>query len=176
MTEPDLSFIKSDIDLSELAGIPDPGPKQQDSVKSSSVDNAKVSAASEFNVNAPAAQLRTDMPSSSQQGAAPPPETAATTVQPAAATNEEVAAVEQQNVLLVKDDPAFAKYFRMIKLGIVEPAVKQKMQQEGFDPALLDTPNAPSPNSAKASDPTNAALSQADDSDSSSVSSFSDSD
>ncbi|EPB65310.1 hypothetical protein ANCCEY_15627, partial [Ancylostoma ceylanicum] len=159
-----------------LAGIPDPGPKQQDSLKSSSGDNTKVSAASEFNVNAPSAHLRTDMPSSSQQSAAPAPEAAAATVQPPAAASAEAAAVEQQNVLLVKDDPAFAKYFKMLKLGIVEPAVKQKMQQEGFDPALLDTPNAPSPNSAKASDPMNSALSQADDSDSSSVSSFSDSD
>ncbi|KIH50702.1 hypothetical protein ANCDUO_19216, partial [Ancylostoma duodenale] len=146
MTEPDLSFIKSDIDLSEvaplnrrrivafvncyilkmtdflndfanraeglileserqlhavdiklqlleakLAGIPDPGAKQQDSQNSSSVGNAK-------------------------QSVAAAPVTAATSVQPPAPANPELAAVEQENVLLVKDDPAFAKYFRMLKL------------------------------------------------------------
>ncbi|EYC06382.1 hypothetical protein Y032_0076g1031 [Ancylostoma ceylanicum] len=264
MTEPDLSFIKSDIDLSEvaplnrrrvvafvncyilrmtdflndfanraerlileserqlhavdiklqlleakLAGIPDPGPKQQDSLKSSSGDNTKVSAASEFNVNAPSAHLRTDMPSSSQQSAAPAPEAAAATVQPPAAASAEAAAVEQQNVLLVKDDPAFAKYFKMLKLGAVHAdsgclllpaaqnssATQQQTNRATMQSSLCPcprkprvvpllstsvcsslTPNAPSPNSAKASDPMNSALSQADDSDSSSVSSFSDSD
>ncbi|KAL6734096.1 hypothetical protein Aduo_004674 [Ancylostoma duodenale] len=231
MTEPDLSFIKSDIDLSEvaplnrrrivafvncyilkmtdflndfanraeglileserqlhavdiklqlleakLAGIPDPGAKQQDSQNSSSVGNAKISTASDFNVSASNAQSRPDPPSSSQQSVAAAPVTAATSVQPPAPANPELAAVEQENVLLVKDDPAFAKYFRMLKLGIVEPAIKQKMQSEGFDPSLLDNPNAPSPNPTKPSDPMNSALSQADDSDSSSVSSFSDSD
>ncbi|EYC06383.1 hypothetical protein Y032_0076g1031 [Ancylostoma ceylanicum] len=248
MTEPDLSFIKSDIDLSEvaplnrrrvvafvncyilrmtdflndfanraerlileserqlhavdiklqlleakLAGIPDPGPKQQDSLKSSSGDNTKVSAASEFNVNAPSAHLRTDMPSSSQQSAAPAPEAAAATVQPPAAASAEAAAVEQQNVLLVKDDPAFAKYFKMLKLN--SSATQQQTNRATMQSSLCPcprkprvvpllstsvcsslTPNAPSPNSAKASDPMNSALSQADDSDSSSVSSFSDSD
>ncbi|RCN44357.1 kinase domain protein [Ancylostoma caninum] len=98
MTEPDLSFIKSDIDLSE-------------------------------------------------QSVAAAPETAATSVQPPAPANAEVAAVEQENVLLVKDDPALAKYFKMLKLGIVEPAVKQKMQSEGFDPALLEIGNAMSTSS-----------------------------
>ncbi|RCN34042.1 hypothetical protein ANCCAN_20112, partial [Ancylostoma caninum] len=171
MTEPDLSFIKSDIDLSEvaplnrrrvvafvncyilkmtdflndfanrterlileserqlhavdiklqlleakLAGIPDPGAKQQDSVISSSAGNAKVSTASQLNVSASDAQSRPDAPSSSQQSVAAVPETAATSVQPPAPANAEVAAVEQENVLLVKDDPAFAKYFKMLKL------------------------------------------------------------
>ncbi|KAE9416847.1 hypothetical protein Angca_006566, partial [Angiostrongylus cantonensis] len=41
-------------------------------------------------------------------------------------------------VVLVKDDPAFTKYFRMLKLGVVEAAVKLKMQSEGVDPSLLE--------------------------------------
>ncbi|KIH48980.1 hypothetical protein ANCDUO_20946, partial [Ancylostoma duodenale] len=108
--------IKLQLLEAKLAGIPDPGGKQQDSLNNASAGNTKVSTASELNANVSAAQSRPDAPSSSQQGVAAAPETAATTVQPPAPANADVVAVEQESVLLVKDDPALAKYFRMLKL------------------------------------------------------------
>ena len=46
----------------------------------------------------------------------------------------------------VKDDPAFAKYFKMLKMHLPRGAVEQKMMAEGMNPAVLDDPEAPSPN------------------------------
>uniref|UniRef100_A0A0K0CU65 WASH_WAHD domain-containing protein n=1 Tax=Angiostrongylus cantonensis TaxID=6313 RepID=A0A0K0CU65_ANGCA len=79
-------------------------------------------------------------------------------------------------VVLVKDDPAFTKYFRMLKLGVVEAAVKLKMQSEGVDPSLLDQPYAPSPNTANSPPLSLNSDVRRGHSESSSVSSFSDSD
>lgn len=62
------------------------------------------------------------------------------------APTEENAADNEPAVLTVKDDPAFAKYFKMLKLGLPPSVVKHKMTMEGFDPALIDKPNEPSPN------------------------------
>jgi hypothetical protein len=46
----------------------------------------------------------------------------------------------------IKDDPRFAKYFKMVNFGVPKPVVCIKFQQEtGMDPALLDTPDAPAP-------------------------------
>lgn len=51
--------------------------------------------------------------------------------------------------LKLKDDPRYAKYFRMIKLHIPKMAVAAKMASEGLDPAILDLdssqPAPPSP-------------------------------
>nr|CDJ83681.1 Protein of unknown function DUF2360 domain containing protein [Haemonchus contortus] len=215
MNEPDLSFIKSDIDLSEvaplnrrrvvalvncyiykmidflnafanraehaileaerqlraadiklqlleakLASIPD---SAQDGTGQQSESARQMDASS-----APSVMDRMDVTSPQQSDtqeilqAAAPPEPSTELV---------IAANTPSNTLLVKDDPAFAKYFKMLKLGVVEPAVKLKMQSEGVDPSLLDNPNAPSPNVANATLPRNEPTK--DTSDTSSVSSFS---
>jgi hypothetical protein len=50
---------------------------------------------------------------------------------------------------LLKDDPMFSKYFKMLKMHLPADAVKQKMSAEGLDPTILDmdpeglSPNAP---------------------------------
>ena len=50
-------------------------------------------------------------------------------------------------VLLLKDDPKYSKYFKMLKMHLPPPAVKQKMSAEGLDPNVLDMdPESPSPN------------------------------
>ena len=49
-------------------------------------------------------------------------------------------------VLTVKEDPAFAKYFKMLSLGLPPPVVKHKMTMDGFDASIIDNPNDPSPN------------------------------
>ncbi|VDM42015.1 unnamed protein product [Toxocara canis] len=54
---------------------------------------------------------------------------------------------EQQphlSIVTVREDARYAKYFKMLRMGVVEAAVKQKMASEGVDPLLLDNPNAPS--------------------------------
>ena len=47
----------------------------------------------------------------------------------------------------LKDDPKFSKYFKMLKMHLPPPAVKQKMSAEGLDPSILDMdPEGLSPN------------------------------
>mmetsp|Transcript_8702 Transcript_8702/g.15547 ORF Transcript_8702/g.15547 Transcript_8702/m.15547 type:complete len:914 (+) Transcript_8702:160-2901(+) len=48
--------------------------------------------------------------------------------------------------MTVAEDPAFAKYFKMLKMGLPPPAVAQKMAMEGLDSQILNNPGAPSPN------------------------------
>ena len=46
----------------------------------------------------------------------------------------------------LKDDPVYAPYFKMLKVGLAKPVVAQKMQKDGLDPAVLDMdPNKPVP-------------------------------
>jgi len=50
--------------------------------------------------------------------------------------------------LALKDDPMFAKYFKMLKVGIPLPAVKQAMLKDELDPSILDGDfNKPAPRS-----------------------------
>ncbi|MCP9263893.1 hypothetical protein DINM_006902 [Dirofilaria immitis] len=49
---------------------------------------------------------------------------------------------EQNHSLHIRDDPRYAVYFKMLKMGVPECAVKQKMKSEGIDTALLQTPDA----------------------------------
>ncbi|TKR57387.1 hypothetical protein L596_030863 [Steinernema carpocapsae] len=39
-------------------------------------------------------------------------------------------------------DPSYIKYFKMLKMGVLEAAIKQKMIVEGIDPEILDNPDA----------------------------------
>ncbi|XP_064487933.1 WASH complex subunit 3-like [Ornithodoros turicata] len=50
----------------------------------------------------------------------------------------------------VSKDPRFAKYFKMLSVGIPLGAVQIKMKSEGVDPDILNDPNAPAPASATA--------------------------
>lgn len=72
-----------------------------------------------------------DAPSST-----PPPAPAAAAPPPAPAAP----------VITCEKDPAFAKYFKMLKMGVHPQAIKGKMTAEGLDPNVIDTPEAPSPN------------------------------
>lgn len=40
-----------------------------------------------------------------------------------------------------KDDYRYKKYFKMIQFGVPPAAIKIKIQAEGMDPDILDTPN-----------------------------------
>ncbi|KAI8043702.1 WASH complex subunit 3 [Drosophila gunungcola] len=39
------------------------------------------------------------------------------------------------------EDLRYRKFFKMVQVGVPPPAVKQKMQSEGLEPRLLDTPD-----------------------------------
>ena len=38
----------------------------------------------------------------------------------------------------LRDDPEFAKYFKMIKMGLPVGAVKNAFERDGLDPAIMD--------------------------------------
>ena len=40
--------------------------------------------------------------------------------------------------LAIQDDPKYTKYFKMLKVGLSPPAVKNKMTKDGVDPSILD--------------------------------------
>jgi len=68
----------------------------------------------------------------------------------------------------VSADPRYARFFKMVKMGVPEPAVKVKMTAEGIDPDILDDPDAPAPDAGEENED--------GDSSSSEASSFSDDD
>ncbi|RLN05669.1 hypothetical protein BBJ28_00014507, partial [Nothophytophthora sp. Chile5] len=49
-------------------------------------------------------------------------------------------------VTTVKEDPAYEKFFKLVKMGMPPEQVKMKMSAAGLNGDLLDTPDAPSPN------------------------------
>ncbi|KAK3525673.1 hypothetical protein QTP70_004317 [Hemibagrus guttatus] len=53
------------------------------------------------------------------------------------------------NVMTVAKDPRYARYLKMVQVGVPVMAIKNKMILEGLDPSLLDSPDAPVPDSSK---------------------------
>ncbi|KAJ3612465.1 hypothetical protein NHX12_020740 [Muraenolepis orangiensis] len=53
------------------------------------------------------------------------------------------------NVVTVARDPRYARYLKMVQVGVPAMAIKNKMVLEGLDPNLLDTPDAPVPDAGK---------------------------
>ncbi|XP_021060843.1 WASH complex subunit 3 isoform X2 [Mus pahari] len=51
-----------------------------------------------------------------------------------------------ENVLTVAKDPRYARYLKMVQVGVPVMAVRDKMISEGLDPELLGKPDAPVPN------------------------------
>ncbi|XP_063679082.1 WASH complex subunit 3-like [Bolinopsis microptera] len=45
----------------------------------------------------------------------------------------------------VSKDPRYAKYFKMVHMGIPPAALHSKMRMEGLDPIYLDNPDQPAP-------------------------------
>ncbi|XP_037099371.1 WASH complex subunit 3 [Syngnathus acus] len=52
---------------------------------------------------------------------------------------------EETNVMTVAKDPRYARYLKMVQVGVPVMAIRNKMSMEGLDPDLLDKPNAPVP-------------------------------
>ncbi|XP_018602620.1 WASH complex subunit 3 isoform X2 [Scleropages formosus] len=57
----------------------------------------------------------------------------------------------RENVMTVAKDPRYARYLKMVQVGVPVMAIKNKMILEGLDPSLLDTPDAPVPDGGKKS-------------------------
>ncbi|XP_033741720.1 WASH complex subunit 3-like [Pecten maximus] len=78
-----------------------------------------------------------------QQGVPPPPDV------------PEVAPVpveEEKPDNPVSKDPRYAKYFKMLQVGVPEAAIRPKMKMDGLNPDLLSTPDAPAPPAKKSDD------------------------
>ena len=60
-------------------------------------------------------------------------------------TAEPVPNASDQTVLAVSKDPRYAKFFKMVSVGVPKSAVKSKMTLENLNPDLLDIPDAPAP-------------------------------
>lgn len=72
----------------------------------------------------------------------PPPESAQLAPEPVAPQKAEAAA---ENVMTVAKDPRYARYLKMVQVGVPVMAIRNKMVLEGLDPNLLDSPDAPVP-------------------------------
>ncbi|OWZ19222.1 Formin like protein [Phytophthora megakarya] len=55
-------------------------------------------------------------------------------------------ATASSQVMTVKEDPAYEKFFKLVKMGMPPEQVKMKMSAAGLNADLLDAPDAPSPN------------------------------
>ncbi|KAM4038818.1 WASH complex subunit 3 isoform 2-T2 [Anomaloglossus baeobatrachus] len=53
--------------------------------------------------------------------------------------------VQAENVPTVAKDPRYARYLKMVQVGVPVMAIRNKMISEGLNPDLLETPNAPVP-------------------------------
>ncbi|XP_072045603.1 WASH complex subunit 3-like [Amphiura filiformis] len=63
----------------------------------------------------------------------------------AAANVPAIEAQPEAPAMTVSQDPRYAKYFKMVNMGVPANALKQKLLSEGLDPDYLDKPNAPAP-------------------------------
>lgn len=88
---------------------------------------------------AAASQSQADGPPA---GTLPPPEPTQSAPEAATTQKAEAAAV---NVMTVAKDPRYARYLKMVQVGVPVQAIRNKMTQENLDPNLLDTPDAPVP-------------------------------
>ncbi|NWW54301.1 WASC3 protein, partial [Pedionomus torquatus] len=53
--------------------------------------------------------------------------------------------VVTENVVTVAKDPRYARYLKMVQVGVPVLAIRNKMISEGLNPDLLETPDAPVP-------------------------------
>ncbi|KAL3883424.1 hypothetical protein ACJMK2_029689 [Sinanodonta woodiana] len=100
-----------------------------------------------------------------QSGPPPPPPASPVPMQIEKPAQEKVETPQNP----VSKDPRYMRFFKMLQVGVPETAVKLKMSAEGLDPNLLNNPDAPAPAADETKD-------DDENSDSSEVSSFSDSD
>ncbi|XP_034529969.1 WASH complex subunit 3 [Notolabrus celidotus] len=132
--------------LSSIPGLEDvtiDGPSQQQQQQQQQQQPAQA------NGPTTSIQSQANVPAAATAAAAalPPPQPVQTTPEPTITeTIEESAATE--NVMTVAKDPRYARYLKMVQVGVPVMAIRNKMVLEGLDPNLLDTPDAPMPDGA----------------------------
>lgn len=136
---------------------------------------ASIPGLEDVTVSTPAPAPSGSAASTSAQATAPPPppsDTPQTAAEgPPAPPTDQPAPEPEKPTMTVSKDPRYAKYFQMVKVGVPIPAIAPKMMAEGLDPSLLENPDAPAPEGARAP-----AEQDDSDDDMSSTSSFSDDD
>ncbi|KUF99192.1 Glycerol-3-phosphate dehydrogenase [Phytophthora nicotianae] len=70
-----------------------------------------------------------------------------------------------QSQVKVKDDPSYAKFFKLLSMGAPAESVKAKMKMAGLNPHLLDTPDATMPNANAPAEAAKATVKVKDDPD-----------
>lgn len=99
------------------------------------------------NVTAPTTTTPSTPQSSNDSQASAPVETPPVPETNSAAPEQEATnpTAEETPQMTVSQDPRYARFFKMIQVGVPVPAVKIKVAADGLNPDLLDTPNAPAP-------------------------------
>ncbi|CAN9508422.1 unnamed protein product [Ophioblennius macclurei] len=82
-------------------------------------------------------------------GPPPPPEPVQ---RPPEAARTEKPEPPAENVMTVAKDPRYARYLKMVQVGVPVMAIRNKMAMDGLDPNLLDTPDAVIPDAGDAGD------------------------
>ena len=95
---------------------------------------------------APASAPLPDLPDTSAESQAPPVAAAEVPVE------VPVQAPPAPAGPMVKDHPEYSKYFKMLKVGVPQVVIEGKMRENGLDPSLLETPDAPAPGGDVAAD------------------------
>ncbi|XP_047431179.1 WASH complex subunit 3 [Mugil cephalus] len=114
--------------LSSIPGLEDvtvDGLSQQATTQT----NGPVSSTSQSQTGGPAAGTHPEPAQSSAPEAEPTPK----------------AEAPAENVMTVAKDPRYARYLKMVQVGVPVMAIKNKMIMDGLDPNLLDTPDASVP-------------------------------
>ncbi|XP_067392265.1 WASH complex subunit 3 isoform X2 [Emydura macquarii macquarii] len=57
-------------------------------------------------------------------------------------TGQQKTEVAAENAMTVAKDPRYARYLKMVQVGVPVMAIRNKMISEGLDPDLLETPDA----------------------------------
>ena len=52
--------------------------------------------------------------------------------------SEQAALNNNSGLVKASEHETYGRFFKMVKMGVIELAVKQKMQAEGLDPSVLD--------------------------------------
>lgn len=70
-----------------------------------------------------------------------------------------------ENIVTVAKDPRYARYLKMVQVGVPVMAIRNKMISEGLNPGLLETPDAPVPDGVKEDEEANSSGSESSFSD-----------
>ncbi|EDW88444.1 WASH complex subunit 3 [Drosophila yakuba] len=85
--------------------------------------------------DSPAAPAVSNQPNEEASTTEPPPTESPGPVEPVEECPPEPVGVR------ACEDLRYKKFFKMVQVGVPAPAVKQKMQSEGLEPRILDTPD-----------------------------------